>query len=374
MSPGHVAARSLSVAVVSPSLPAAGRKAGGVAQVAHDLAGGLARRGHRVTVWSFDPLPEGAAYRVAPLPWKRFATSRLGRFATEGYLGNVLALLPGYGDADAIVAMGDSLLLPLLRKPVVRVMHGSALGEALAAGSPWRFVSQLGIYPQELLTALTQRGCVGVSHNTRRYNPFVRRIIPNGIDLSAFHPGSEKTPEPSVLFVGTLEGRKRGRLLLESFLAEVRPRHPSATLTLVSPSGPPAEGVVYRTGISTAELAGLYRRSWVYASPSSYEGFGLPYLEAMASGTPVVATPNPGSREVLDGGRHGLLVEDRELGPAILGLLEDGETRREWAERGLERARSYSLERMVDAYEELLLGLTSRDGGRGTIAITSPEG
>lgn len=352
-----MANRRLKVAVVSASLPAPGRKAGGVAQVAHDLAGGLARRGHRVTVWSFDAAPEGAPYRVAPLPWKRFATSRVGRFATEGYLGNVLALLPRYGDADAVVAMGDSLLLPLRGKPVVRVMHGSALGEALTASSPWRFVSQLGIYPQELLTALVQRGTVGVSLNTRRYNPFVRRVIPNGVDLAAFHPAGEKSPEPSVLFVGTLEGRKRGRLLLDAFLREIRPRHPSATLTLVSPPGPAAEGVTYRTGISVAELAELYRRSWVYASPSAYEGFGLPYLEAMASGTPVVATPNPGSREVLEDGRHGLLVEDAGLGAAVLRLLEDGAARREWAERGLARAREYSLETMVDRYEELLLGL-----------------
>ena len=50
-----------------------------------------------------------------------------------GYLGNVLALLPDYREFDAIIAHGDSLLLPLAGKPVVRVMHGSALGEARSA-------------------------------------------------------------------------------------------------------------------------------------------------------------------------------------------------------------------------------------------------
>jgi phosphatidylinositol alpha-mannosyltransferase len=343
------------IAVISPSLPTEGQKAGGVAQVAHDLSEGLARRGHAVTVWSFTPGPADARYEVRLLPWKGFATSRLGRVATEGYLGNLLSLVPRYREADAIVAMGDSLLLPLLGKPVVRVMHGSALGEALTASSPWRFLQQLGIYPQELLTGLTQRGCVGVSQNTRRYNPFVRQVIPNGVDLSAFHPDpGVKTPEPSLLFVGTLEGRKRGRFLLDAFREQVRPRFPTATLTMVSPPGPEVEGVTYRTGISTTELAALYRRSWVYASPSSYEGFGLPYLEAMASGTPVVATPNPGSREVLDGGRYGVLVEDPELGGALLRLLGDAGARMELAERGLERAQHYSLDRMVDAYEALL--------------------
>lgn len=345
----------LRIAVICPALPGRGKQAGGVSKVAHDLADGLGRRGHAVTVWSFDPRPQGAAYEVRRLPAKGFATSRPGRFLVEGYLGNLLFLLPGYRDADVVVAMGESLLLPLLGKPVVRVMHGSALGEALNSASPWRFVAQLGIYPLELLTALTQRACVGVSRNTRRYNPFVREIIPNGTDLSAFNPApEEKTPEPSLLFVGTLDGRKRGRMLLDWFSREIRPRHPTATLTMVTAPGPEVEGVTYRPGISTAELAELYRSAWVYASPSRYEGFGLPYVEAMASGTPVVTTPNPGSREVLAEGCYGVLADDEAFAGEVLRLLGDAGARRELAEKGIERAREYSLDRMLDAYEALL--------------------
>ncbi len=46
------------------------------------------------------------------------------------------------------------------------------------------------------------------------------------------------------------------------------------------------KGVTYVTGVPDTQLADLYRRAWVCASPSTYEGFGLPYLEAMACGTP----------------------------------------------------------------------------------------
>ena len=359
--------RPLRIAVFSYGLPVAGQKSGGIERVAHDLAQALALRGHHVTIWTYDPKPAAAAYRVRGLPWKRFATSWLGRRLTMGYLGNLVALLPDYRGADAIVAIGDSLLLPLAGKPVVRVMAGSALGEALSAKSPWRFVLQVGVYVQELLTGLTQPACVGISHNTSRYNPFVRKVIPLGVDLGRFTPGpGGKTPEPSVLFVGALTGRKRGGLLLEWFARDVRPRHPGATLMMVGPPGPAAPGVSYHTGVGDAELAAMYRRAWVYASPSSYEGFGLPYLEAMASGTPVVATPNPGSREVLDGGRFGRLAGDAEFGKALADLLADAAERDRLTGLGLRRARTYDLMTTIDRYEELLAGLCRPNrSGRG---------
>lgn len=351
----------LHIGVFNHSLPVVGKKPGGVDQGAHNLADGLARRGHKVTIWTHDPKPEGAAYEVRLLPWKRFVNSWLGRRVTMGYLGNILAFLPRYRDCDAIIAHGDSLLLPFTGKPLVRVMHGSALGEALTASSPLRFVSQLGLYPLELLTALTQRGCVGISRNTQRYNPFVRRVLPRGVDTRTFFPDpGAKTEEPSILFVGTLDGRKRGKVLLEWFVEIVRPRHPRATLFMVSSPGPPIDGVVYRSGVGPAEYALLCRQAWVYASPSVYEGLGLPYVEAMASGTPVIASPNPGSREVLDGGRYGILAEDADFGTRLADLLDDTVLRDDFTRRALERAQVYTLEAEVDAYEDLLLELVGK--------------
>lgn len=345
----------LQIAVFSYGLPVVGQKRGGIERVAHDLADGLARRGHRVTVFTYDPKPPEAAYEVAPLPWRGFVTSWLGRRLTMGYLGNILALLPRYGSADVLITLGDSLLIPLLGKPHVRIMAGSALGEAFSARSPWRFVMQMGVYAQELLTALTHSGCVAISHNTRRYNPLIRHVIPLGIDQTLFFPANErKTDEPSILFVGTLNGRKRGRLLIKQFTEEVRPRHPRARLRMVSNPGPQLDGVSYHTGISGSELAELYRRAWIYVSPSTYEGFGLPYVEAMASGTPVVATPNPGSREVLGDGRFGILVEDADLGTAIADLVGDVARRNQLITNGLERAQAYSLHTTLDLYENLL--------------------
>jgi phosphatidyl-myo-inositol alpha-mannosyltransferase len=345
--------------MLSYSLPAPGQKRGGIERAAHTLADGLARRDHEVVVFSHDPKPSGAAYEVRELPWKTFVNTWTGRRITMGYLGNVLALVPDYREFDAIIAHGDSLLAPLTGKPVLRVMHGSALGEARSATSIGRCVLQLGVYGQELLTAFLSRGVVAVSTNTTRDNRFVSNVIPHGVDDTVFRPlPSEKSSEPSILFVGALDGRKRGRFLVDGFVNTVHPVHPSATLTIVGAAGPAHPGVRYVTGISDHQLASLYRRAWVYASPSTYEGFGLPYLEAMACGTPVIASENPGSVDLVGDGGCGLLPADEDFASAIAALLSDDRRRAQLSAAGLRRVREFSLARMLDGYEKVLFNLT----------------
>lgn len=346
------------LAMLSYGLPVPGEKRGGIERAAHSLADGLARRGHHVVVFSHDPRPAEAQYDVRELPWKRFVGTWLGRRMTMGYLGNALALVPEYREFDAIIAHGDSLLLPFAGKPIVRVMHGSAFGEAMSARSAGRWILQMGVYLQELATALVENGTVADSEATRRHNPFIRRIIPLGVDPDIFFPApADKTSEPSVLFVGALGGRKRGRFLLDLFSGVMRVEHPQASLMFVGPPGPAMPGVAYFTGISDRELGALYRRAWVYASPSSYEGFGLPYLEAMASGTAVLATPNPGSREILRDGEYGRLAGDAEFAAALSALLTETRMRQALEARGLQRAQEYSLAKMIDRYETLLMEL-----------------
>jgi glycosyltransferase involved in cell wall biosynthesis len=348
----------MKIAVISYRLPVEGAKRGGIERVAHLLADGLARRGHAVAVFSHDPKPPGAAYEVRVLPWKSFVETWAGLRMTAGYLGNLLALQVDVREFDAVITHGDSLLLSMGRKPVVRVMHGSARGEALHAASIGRAVLQWGVYAQELLTAfLSPTTVVGVSDNTQRDNPFVRRVIPNGVDTTVFQPLPEdKSPHPSIVFVGAVDGRKRGRFLLDIFEQSVLSAFPDAELLFVGPKGPSRQGVTYITGVPDRELADLYRRAWVCAAPSTYEGFGLPYLEAMACGTAVVATPNPGSREVL-GDDYGGLAEDGEFAPALVALLKDESRRRALERSGLRRAAEFSIDRMIDQYEALLSDL-----------------
>jgi glycosyltransferase involved in cell wall biosynthesis len=78
----------------------------------------------------------------------------------------------------------------------------------------------------------------------------------------------------------------------------------------------------------------------------------------MACGTPIVASENPGSLEVLDGGRYGVMPRDADFAETIASLLRDHERRAVLAARGLERSAEFSLTRMLDAYEDQLFELT----------------
>ncbi len=121
---------------------------------------------------------------------------------------------------------------------------------------------------------------------------------------------------------------------------------------MVCSDAPSAEGVTVTGRLSDEELASWYRRAWVFCLPSTYEGFGIPYAEALLSGTPVVASPNPGARYVLADGKYGRIVEDPELGSSILELLSS-----QWPGAGTIRARAgasrFDLLHVISEYETL---------------------
>jgi glycosyltransferase involved in cell wall biosynthesis len=92
----------------------------------------------------------------------------------------------------------------------------------------------------------------------------------------------------------------------------------------------------------------LYRLAAVFVFPSLYEGFGLPPLEAMASGTPVVTSNVSSLPEVV--GDAAVLVDPHDVGSIVAGLrsvLTDPVRAEEMRRKGLERAREFSWERSV---------------------------
>ena len=198
--------------------------------------------------------------------------------------------------------------------------------------------------PDELVT---------VSENTRRYIPMVKRVIPNGVDLGAFSPGGEKSAAPSLLFVGTMSNRKRGGMLLDIFNREIRPRVPGAEFWAVCEEPVSGDGVHWFGRVPKEKLTELYRSAWAFCLPSTYEGFGVPYIEAMASGVPVVASPNVGAREVLQEGASGLLPADEELGNTIVEVLTNEALRTRLSAAGLKRSLDFGWDRVCSLYEAL---------------------
>jgi glycosyltransferase involved in cell wall biosynthesis len=189
-------------------------------------------------------------------------------------------------------------------------------------------------------------------------------VIPCAYDGKRFFSGGQKSARPSILFVGDLDTRKRGRLLMDVFAREIRPAVPDAELWMVSADQPDGEGVVAFGRVPPSELADLYRRAWAFCLPSSYEGFGVPYVEAMASGTPVVATHNGGADDVLGGGTYGRVVAEHALGAALVALLRSPEERRRLACAGLERAREYESDRIAERYESVYRSCLERSASR----------
>jgi alpha-1,3-rhamnosyl/mannosyltransferase len=120
-----------------------------------------------------------------------------------------------------------------------------------------------------------------------------------------------------------------------------------------------AQALVLPGAVPEAELERLYRSATALVYPSLYEGFGLPVLEAMASGTPVIASRAASMPEVL--GEAGMLVEPSDVGAwadAIARVAADAAWHRDLLERGLARAAAFSWERTarltLDVYRRVL--------------------
>ena len=130
---------------------------------------------------------------------------------------------------------------------------------------------------------------------------------------------------------------------------------PDAELRMVTQDAPARlpDGVVALGRLDDDALADEYRRAWVFCLPSSYEGFGIPYAEAMAAGLPVVATPNVGARFVTDEGRYGSLAELDALAGPLTDLLTDRAARERESAASVGRAAEFDLGHVVDLYERV---------------------
>ncbi len=178
-------------------------------------------------------------------------------------------------------------------------------------------------------------------------------VTPNGVD-PAFTPSDNLLQGRYVLFVGAIQERK------DPLAALAAARAVGLPLVVVGPEKEPRLAAQLRAGgadlrgyVEQAQLADLYRGAAALVLLSRFEGFGLPVLEAMACGTPVVATPEPALREVA--GDAAIFAEPAALGDAVRRAIAD---RERLAAAGLERARAFSWEATARStlavYRELL--------------------
>lgn len=338
---------------------------GGAERVTATLAAGLAARGHAVVlaVDVVDPAAEPpAGVEVVELPHGHLrAVLRLAALIRRGQDVVVSAL------ALAVVRSALAKAAALSRTPLVISYHGfeenrlGGAGPLAYAGMPvLRQVAARVVCVSDALTAfMVERWGAPAGRTVTLHNP---------VPLPAFDapPSPAAGRPPVVAAVGRLSPEKGMTDLLRAF---ARTRTPDARLIVAGEGPEKAElsRLVDELGLAgrvsflgwLGDAVALFRGVRVAVVPSRSEAFSLVTVEALAAGAAVVATDCGGPREILEGGRHGLLVpvgDADALAEAIDAALADpgDEAAR------LARALDFSVERRVDAWEDLLAEVARR--------------
>lgn len=239
----------------------------------------------------------------------------------------------------------------------------------------WDMIHELfpELYPNREFVARKQRAIeaadavICISENTKRdllsrYQVDESRILvthlASSLDLGAMRGDEPTLSRPYFLYVGARAGYKNFDGLLSAFAAASL--SPETVLAVVGP--PFSEDEQKRIAelrlsgrvenfaqVSDAGLVALYRRSLALVYPSRYEGFGIPPLEAMQCGTPVIASDRSSIPEVV--GDAGILVNpDRpdELTDALVAVANEPALRESLIARGHDRVKQFSWDRTTE--------------------------
>jgi glycosyltransferase involved in cell wall biosynthesis len=280
-------------------------------------------------------------------------------------------------DVDAVIFPTNYSFVPVWPGPRVVVVIHDALPEAMPrmllgsrrARMLWGLKNRLACYRADVVATVSMAS----SREIRRHLPYLRAepaLLTEGAS-AVFQPDPAGDAElvrphlPSgrryVLFVGGLSRHKRVPELVRAFgRVTSHGSHRDLMLVLSGPEtedtfatdpggldaalrdlGPARDRVVRPGFVSDETLAALYRGAICTVLPSVAEGFGLPALESMACGTPVLLQRSAAVEEVC-GDAAEYVANASELAPALARLLDDPDRRQQLRDAGLERARMFS--------------------------------
>ena len=305
--------------------------------------------------------------RVARAMTDLLPTLRPGRYRVLRPPG-ALAHRAGHGWEQAVLplaARGARLIYsPANLAPVASRRNVVVIHDVAALRHPEWYRPTYVAYQRRLLPALARRArrVITVSRFARgelaavlHLDPFRISVVPNGVD-PRFRPDADPEPvrrahaleRPYVLAVGTAIARKN----LSALEDAVGRLGGQGIEVVVAGSGraymrgEPEAGVRRLGYVRDADLPGLYAGARALVMPSLYEGFGLPCLEAMASGTPVVAADRAALPETCGGAALLVDPDDPEaLADAVLVAATDDSRRAELTRAGLDRTGGFSWRR-----------------------------
>ncbi len=274
---------------------------------------------------------QGDRVEVVSLPWPSYGQGLLDNFST--------ALRQRLERLDCEVLLQDELIHPSffrlnrwlrqhLHGPIIAIVHHLRASEA---HSSWR-QRLYRLVEKQYLQAVD--GFVCVSRATKSE---VEKLVGNGRPLVVAHPGGDRfpgtispeqiihralSPGPlEMIFIGNLIPRKELHTLLTALATLPRVGWRLTVVGSLTMDAVYAEDIqrqLAEAGLATqvdllgslgsAELAALLARSHLLAVPSSYEGFGIVYLEGMSFGLPAIASTAGGAKEIINHGRDGFLV------------------------------------------------------------------
>ena len=347
----------------------------GTAVAIGGLAAALIRRGHTVERL----VPRGRWPRSLLLRRLWFNLTLPARFGRGGEADSY-DLIVGF-DIDGVRLAGSS------PAPYACSIKGVLAEESRCErGWPRRMLAGLALLERRNarrapLVLSTSRYCIDrIRHH---YGVPVQRLalVPEGIDLELWQSSTDPAAladldarrEPfTVLCVARQYPRKRIVDLIDAF-ATVSACEPRARLVVIG-DGPEhttlsqrvrtlgLDGSVRLLGAlpDDAEVRAWYGRASVFCLPSEQEGFGIVFLEAMASGLPVVSTTAAAIPEVVPDGEVGLLVPPRDpaaLAEALLRLLQDPALRARLRDAGRLHAGRYGWDRVADRFLEAVAPL-----------------
>ncbi len=374
---------------------------GGIGSYTHDMAHALVKAGHRVTVIARAAGDERIAddqgievHRIQPAPgWDRMRVLwRLNR-VWPGFAWAAMRRLRSIHQSTPvdIVEAGecraDGFFVHWIPKPRPRAVTRLHLA--------WIFVDRHNAIAPNLRKRLTYwlekqsilradaitAPSAAVVDLTRTWlgGRVSARVVPNPIDVQRFSPnGHQRRCE--VLFVGRLE-RGKGLGTLSDALPAILNCCPDVSVRFVGTDGADEHGRSWRLRlldrvpleehariafeqVPRADLAELYRTASLCVIPSTWENFPYVALEALASGTPVVATHAGGLPEIVEHGRTGLLVRPDDpagLANAISELMNDPAKR---ARMGAEARRDAENKFSASKVVEQMVGVYREVGGR----------